>query len=160
MIKVIKDSKLPDWDLFDKTSNDKAVCYIVGKYNGVERKFSSTKLPEVKNEAFHFHKSYFLFEGDIAPLELSHGQNAFIVSEIHLREEASLVAKVGGLSEAKRILARNNSGFYCKGFKSGGLSLGELFLDKLESAGSIPEKELIDLHQLRCELFLLSLIGD
>lgn len=160
MIKVIKDSRLPDWDLFDKASNDKAVCYIVGKHNGMERKFSSTKLPEVKDGAFHFHKSHFLFEGDIAPLELSHGQSVFIVSEIHLREETSLVAKVGGLNEAKRIFARNNSGFYCKGFKSGGLSLGELFLDKLESAGSVPRGEIIDLQQLGCELFLLSLIGD
>ena len=160
MIKVIKDSSLPDWDLFDKASDDKAVCYIVGKYNGVERKFSSTKLPEVKDEAFHFHKSYFLFEGDIAPLELSQGQNVFIVSEIHLREEASLVARIEGVDKAKEVLEHQSTGFYSNGLKVGSISIGGMFLDKLESAGYIPEKELIDLQQLQCELFLLSLIGD
>lgn len=160
MIKVIKDSNLSDWDLFDKAGNDKAVCYIAGKYNGVERKFSSTKLPEVKNEAFHFHKSYFLFEGDIAPLELSQGQNVFIFSEIHLREETSLVTRIGGMDKAKEVLEHQSTGFYSNGLKIGGISIGEMFLDKLESAGSIPEKEFIDLQQLRCELFLLSLIGD
>lgn len=160
MIKVIKDSNIPDWDLFDNASNDKAVCYIVGKHNGVERKFSSTKLPEVKGEAFHFQKSHFLFEGDIAPLELSQGQSVFIVSEIHLREKTSFVARIGGVDKAKEALEVQRMGFYCKSVRVRGVLIGEMFLDKIESAGSIPEKELIDLQQLQCELFLLSLIGD